>query len=60
MQFYYKRDTDDGRICGIIDVDTLEGLAEQLEDFLDESKEGEIIIFRIEKGSVLDEKAESK
>lgn len=54
MQFYYKRETNDGLISGILDVIDLDSFAEQLEEFLEDSSNGEVVIFRVDKEGTFD------
>ena len=53
IQFFFERHDGNKSISGILDVDTLEGLADSIEDFLKESPEQEIIIHKVVRGSIL-------
>jgi hypothetical protein len=53
IQFFYKRNDGNRSISGILDVDSLEGFADSIEDFLEKSPDKKVIIHNIRRGSNL-------
>lgn len=53
IQFFYKRDDGNKLISGMLDADSLDGFADSIEDFLNQSPYREVIIKKVVRGSIL-------
>ena len=53
IQFFFERNDGKHLISGILDVDSLEGFAESIEDYLNQSPNNNVVITKIIRGSIL-------